>query len=76
MRLALTIFCMIACGGPALAQYAVSNARDGNGNLIRSNNGTNSGRVINQGPINNGPISAAPAQPPMTNSRMHTGAPK
>jgi hypothetical protein len=68
---------MLACGGPALAQYGVSNARDGNGNLVRNNNnGTNSGRVINQGPINNGPISTAPAQPPTTNSRINTGVPK
>jgi len=70
MRFTLAIFCMFACGTSALAQYGVSNVRDGNGNLVRSN-GTNSGRVINQGPINNGPISTAPAQPPTANSRVN-----
>jgi hypothetical protein len=64
---------MLACGTSALAQYGVSNVRDGNGNLIR-NNGANSGRVINQGPNNNGPISAAPAQPPTANSRLNRDA--
>jgi hypothetical protein len=66
---------MLACGGSALAQYGVSNARDGYGNLVRSN-GANAGRVVNQGPINNGPISNAPAQPTTSNSRMTTGTPK
>jgi hypothetical protein len=64
---------MLACATSALAQYGISNARDGNGNLIRST-GTNPVRGINQGPINNGPINSAPAQPPTTNSRMNGGA--
>ncbi len=75
MRFTLAIFCILACAGSAWAQYGVSNARDGNGNLIR-NNGANPGRVVNQGPINNGPISTAPAQPPTANSRMNTGTSK
>ena len=72
MRFALAIFCMLTCATSALAQYGVSNARDGNGNLIR-NTGTNPVRGISQGPINNGPINSAPAQPPTTNSRMNRG---
>lgn len=71
MRYALAIFCMLACATSALAQSGISNARDGNGNLIRN---TGTVRGINQGPINNGPISSAPAQPPTTNSRMNSGA--
>lgn len=73
MRFALAIFGMLACATSALAQYGISNVRDGNGNLIR-NAGTNPVRGINQGPINNGPINSAPAQPPTTNSRMNGGA--
>jgi hypothetical protein len=72
MRFALAIFGMLACATSAPAQYGISNARDGNGNLIR-HTGTNSARGINQGPINNGPINSAPAQPPTTNSRMNGG---
>jgi hypothetical protein len=72
MRLVLAIFCVLACATSALAQYSISNARDGNGNLIR-NTGTNPVRGISQGPINNGPINSAPAQPPTTNSRMNSG---
>jgi hypothetical protein len=72
MRFALAIFCMLACATSALAQYGISNTRDGNGNLIR-NTGINPARGINQGPINNGPINSAPARPPTTNSRMNSG---
>jgi hypothetical protein len=72
MRFALAIFCMLACATSALAQYGISNTRDGNGNLIR-NTGINPARGINLGPINNGPINSAPAQPPTTNSRMNSG---
>ena len=73
MRFGLAIFFVFACATSAVAQNGVSNARDGNGNLIR-NAGTNPVRGINQGPINNGPINSAPAQPPTTNSRMNSGA--
>ncbi len=77
MKFILALLWLLACLTPLQAQYSVSNARDGNGNLIRNTgNGTNSGRVINQGPINNGPISTAPAQPTTTNSRVNTGAPR
>ena len=72
MRFALAIFGMLACATSALAQYGISNVRDGNGNLIR-NAGTNPVRGINQGPINNGPINNAPAQPPTSNSRTNRG---
>ena len=73
MRFALAIFCMLTCATSALAQYGISNARDGNGNLIR-NTGTTPVRGINQGPINNGAINSVPAQPPTTNSHMNSGA--
>jgi len=77
MKSILALLWLLACLTPLQAQYGVSNARDGNGNLIHNaGNGTNSGRVINQGPINNGPISTAPHQPTTTNSRTNTGAPK
>jgi hypothetical protein len=49
MRFTLAIFCMFACGTSAMAQYGVSNARDGNGNLIR-NTGMNPVRGFSQGP--------------------------
>jgi len=75
MRLALAFFCLVACGSSAMAQYGVSNARDGYGNLIRDT-GTNPGRNINQGPVNNGPIANAPAQPSTTNSRINRGTNK
>ena len=59
---------MVACGTSAFAQYGVSNARDGNGNLVR-NNGMNPLRGSNQAPVNstNGPISNVPTPPPPTN---------
>ncbi len=68
------IFCMFACGTSALAQYGVSNARDGNGNLIR-NTGMNPVRGSNQAPANNlnGPISNAPSPTPPVNSRLNQG---
>jgi len=51
MRFTLAIFCMFACGTSAMAQYGVSNARDGNGNLIR-NTGMHPARGFSQGPAN------------------------
>jgi hypothetical protein len=59
---------MFACGTSAFAQYGVSNARDGNGNLIR-NNGTTPLRSSSQAPVNNpnGPISNVPTPTPPTN---------
>jgi hypothetical protein len=72
MRFVLAIFCVLTCGTSALAQYGVSNTRDGFGNLIRDGS-TNPRRGINQGPVNNGPINNAPTQPPTTNSRMNRG---
>jgi hypothetical protein len=74
-RFTLAIFCTLACGSSALAQYGVSNVRDGNGNLVRDN-GSTAGRVVNQGPINNGPISSAPTQPTTANTRMNKGTAK
>ena len=77
MRFTLAIFCMFACGTSALAQYGVSNARDGNGNLIR-NTGMNPVRGSNQAPGNNlnGPISNVPAPIQPVNSRLNKGATK
>jgi len=72
MKFILALVCLVACLAPAKAQYGVSNARDGYGNLIRDT-GTNPGRNVNQGPVNNGPINSAPAQPTTTNSRMNRG---
>jgi hypothetical protein len=73
MRFALAIFCMFAWGPSAFAQYGVSNARDGYGNLVR-NNGTNPLRSSPQTPIPqtpsnnpNGPISNVPRPVPATN---------
>ena len=77
MRFTLAIFCMFACGTSAMAQYGVSNARDGNGNLIR-NTGMNPVRGSNQAPANNlnGPISNAPGPTPPVNSRSNQGTTK
>jgi hypothetical protein len=72
MRFTLAVFCLLTCGTSAPAQYGVSNTRDAFGNLIRDA-GTNPGRGIYKGPVNNGPFNNAPAQPPTTNSRMNRG---
>ncbi|WP_156438650.1 hypothetical protein [Bradyrhizobium valentinum] len=57
MKITLAVLCLVACSSSALAQYGVSNARDGNGNLIR-NSGMNPGRNWDRAPVNNlnGPI--------------------
>jgi hypothetical protein len=65
MKFSLVIFCLLACGNAASAQSAVSNQRDGNGNLVR-NNGVTSPGSVNQGAVNNGAIRNAPI-PPTTN---------
>jgi hypothetical protein len=52
MKFTLAIFCVLTCVTTASAQYGVSNARDGNGNLIRSS-GMNSTRSFDQAPVNN-----------------------
>ena len=72
MRFMLAIFCLFAGATSALAQPGVSNQRDMYGNLVRST-GTYSPRGINQGPVNNGPVATAPAQPPTANSRTDRG---
>jgi hypothetical protein len=65
-----------------MAQYGVSNARDGNGNLIR-NTGMNPVRGFSQGPANylgpssnlNGPITTiAPGSTPPVKPRTNSGA--
>ena len=57
MKITLAVLCLVACSNSALAQYGVSNARDGSGNLIR-NSGMNPGRTWDRAPVNNlnGPI--------------------
>ncbi len=52
MKLTLSILCLFAATTAASAQYGVSNARDGNGNLVR-NSGMNSSRNYEQQPVNN-----------------------
>jgi hypothetical protein len=52
MKITLAIFCLLTFVTSASAQYGVSNARDGNGNLIR-NSGMNSTRSFDQTPVNN-----------------------
>jgi hypothetical protein len=73
MRSALAILCLFAGATSAAAQYGVSSQRDMYGNLVRST-GTYAPKGINQGPVNNGPVSIAPAQPPTNNSRMDKGS--
>jgi hypothetical protein len=52
MKHILALACLLACLTPANAQYGVSNARDGSGNLIRDN-GMNQPRNLAQPPVNN-----------------------
>lgn len=81
MRFTLVIVCMAACATTAQAQYGVSNARDGNGNLIRDT-GMNPVRGFTQGPANylgptsnlNGPITNAPGPTPPAKARPNNGA--
>jgi hypothetical protein len=75
VRFGLAIFCLLACGPSAMAQYGVSNQRDAYGNLIRDTGGYST-RGINQGPVNNGPIKNSPAQPPTTNAGTAKGTGK
>jgi hypothetical protein len=56
----------------AQAQSGVNTQRDAQGNLVRDNGGyARSG--VNQGPINNGQIRNAPAQPPVSNANQRNG---
>jgi hypothetical protein len=73
VRFGLAMFCLLACGSSAVAQSGVSNQRDAYGNLLR-NTGRYSVKVINQGPVNNGPIKNSSAQPPTTNVDAAKGA--
>jgi hypothetical protein len=81
MRFTLAVFCMFACGTSAMAQYGVSNTRDGNGNLIR-NTGMNPARGFSQGPANylgppsnlNGPITNVPGPTPRAKPGTNNGA--
>jgi hypothetical protein len=70
MKSTLALVCLLACLTPAKAQYGVSNARDGNGNLVRDN-GMNPGRSFSQPPVNNlgAPnVRPAPFAAPKTNT--------
>ena len=76
-RFTLAIVCMFACGASALAQNGISNARDANGNLIRST-GMNPVRSFGQPSVNNlnGPIKSPPVQAPPINSRSNSNTRK
>jgi hypothetical protein len=52
MKIAIAIVCTVALSTSATAQYGVSNARDGNGNLVRDT-GMNPSRNYGQVPVNN-----------------------
>jgi hypothetical protein len=52
MRIISAIVCLVALTTSAAAQYGVSNARDGNGNLVHDN-GMNPSRNYGQAPVNN-----------------------
>jgi hypothetical protein len=67
MRYLIAFLCLLAVSNSALAQYGVSNQRNGQGNLVRDS-GPYSPTGVNQGPINNGPIRDKPAQPPTSNA--------
>jgi hypothetical protein len=69
MRLKLAIVCLFACSGAAHAQYGINTQRDAQGNLVRDGGGY-APRGVNQGPINNGRIRSAPAQPPVSNANQ------
>jgi len=73
MRFSLAIVCLLACGNAAWAQSAVSNQRDGNGNLVR-NNGVTSPGSVNQGSVNSGAIRNAPIPPPTNGAGSAKGA--
>ena len=75
MKITLAILCLFACSNSALAQYGVSNARDGYGNLIR-NSGMNSGRSGDRAPVNNGAIRNNPNQAPSSNPNVIRGTTK
>ena len=62
MKTIFSIVCVLASTIAANAQYGVSNARDNNGNLIRSS-GMNSSRNYDQQPVNNVPTGANRAYP-------------
>jgi hypothetical protein len=72
MRLKLAMVSLIVFGGAAQAQSGVSTQRDAQGNLVRDSGGY-AQRGINQGPINNGVIRNAPAQPPVSNAGQRNG---
>jgi hypothetical protein len=72
MRITLVVFCLFAGAASAFAQSGVSTQRDMYGNLVRPN-GPYSARGVNQGPVNNGTVNTAPAQPPTSNARIDRG---
>ena len=76
MRITLAVICLVACSGSAFAQYGVSNARDGNGNLIR-NSGMNPGRNYDRTPVNNmnGPIKQTITPAPNINPMLAPSGP-
>jgi hypothetical protein len=52
MKFMSVVFFLLVSVTGAVAQYGISNARDGNGNLVRDR-GVNSTRTYDQAPVNN-----------------------
>lgn len=73
MKLIVLMLCLLGTATSAMAQYGVSNARDGNGNLIR-NSGMNPARSFDQPPVNN--FKGTPATPAAPKSVAQPAAKK
>lgn len=65
IKAGIAVVCLLGCVSSASAQYGVSNARDGSGNLIRDT-GVNSIRNLPQPPVNNRPGRPPQSSPPIT----------
>ncbi|MGA7807979.1 hypothetical protein [Bradyrhizobium sp.] len=72
MRIGWAVVCLTAWSHLAPAQPGISIHRDVYGNLVRDT-GAYSPRGVNQGPVNNGRIRNAPAQPPTGNMGLPNG---
>lgn len=68
IKVGIGVLCLLGCVSSANAQYGVSNARDGYGNLIRDT-GTNSIRNLPQPPVNN---NSRPERTPQSSTPSNT----
>jgi hypothetical protein len=68
MKLIMTVLLLVGFSLPAMAQSGVAARRDASGNLMRDT-GPYLPKGVNQGPVNNGQIRNAPAQPSNANAR-------